>query len=127
MSFHLYLAEDGEGARREARAYIEDYVAKMLDSIEAWNTRQSDQYKGYEQLAGLMREITYERVLAETKAFIGDPDEVAAQVKLIRGYYGEVEPSLQLNFGNMPHASARRSLELFAKHVMPHFAVSAGS
>jgi len=121
MSFHLYVAEDGEVARREARAYIEDYVAKLIDSAEAWSGRRSEQYKGYEQLANLMREITYERVLAETKAFIGDPGEVAQQVGLIREYYGEVEPSLQVNFGNMPQDRAQRSVRLFAEHVMPRF------
>jgi alkanesulfonate monooxygenase SsuD/methylene tetrahydromethanopterin reductase-like flavin-dependent oxidoreductase (luciferase family) len=121
MSFHLYLAEDGQQARREARAPMEDYVAKFIASAEAWSTRQTDQYKGYEGLAQQLREITYDRVLAETKAFVGAPDEVAAQVELIRGYYGEVEPSFQVSFGNMPHQAALRSVNLFAQHVLPRF------
>jgi natural product biosynthesis luciferase-like monooxygenase protein len=122
MSFHLYLAEDGDHARREARTYMDDYVAKFVASAEAWAGRQTDQYRGYEQLADMLRSITYDRVLAETKAFIGSPVEVCTQLEQIVGYYGEVEPSLQVTFGNMPHAAARRSLELFAERVMPRFA-----
>ena len=93
-----------------------------MASAEAWSGRQTDQYRGYEQLADMLRSITYDRVLAETKAFIGSPDEVCAQLEQILEYYGEVEPSLQLTFGNRPHAAARRSLELFAERVMPRFA-----
>ena len=100
-------------------------MAKLIDSVEAWSDRRSDQYKGYEQLASLMREITYERVLAETKAFIGDPGEVVEQVNLIRQYYGEVEPSLQVNFGNMPQDRAQRSVKLFAERVMPRVQAAA--
>ena len=124
MSFHLYVAEDGELARREARTHMQDYIAKFLLSAEAWSTRKTDQYKGYEQLAQMLRDLTYERILAETRAFIGDPDEVAGQIELIRGYYGEVEPSLQVTFGNMPERCARRSLDLFARFVMPRFQAS---
>ena len=109
---------------------MENYVDKFVASAEAWGTRKTDQYKGYEQLAQMLREITYDRVLAETKAMIGDPDEVAGQIDLIRGYYGDVEPSFQITFGNMPHQAAQRSLELFAEHVMPRYrepaAVTAG-
>jgi alkanesulfonate monooxygenase SsuD/methylene tetrahydromethanopterin reductase-like flavin-dependent oxidoreductase (luciferase family) len=121
MSFHLYLAEDGDQAREEAREYLDDYVAKFLLAAEAWNGRRTAQYRGYEQLTALLRSISYERVLAETKAFVGSPDEVTAQLELIRGYYGEVEPSLQVNHGNMPPERAHRSLELFGREVMPRF------
>ena len=121
MSFHLYMAEDGELARREARTHMQDYIAKFLLSAEAWSTRKTDQYKGYEQLAQMLRDLTYERILSETRAFIGDPDDVADQIELIRGYYGEIEPSLQVTFGKMPELCARRSLDLFARHVMPRF------
>ena len=121
MSFHAYVCEDGAQARREARAYMDDYLAKFIQAAAGWNTRVSDQYRGYEKTVEQLRAITYERVLADTKAFIGDPDEVAAQVRLIRDYYGAVEPSMQITFGNMPYERALRTLELFAQHVMPRF------
>ena len=60
-------------------------------------------------------------MLAETRALIGDPEEVARQLTYICDTFGEVYPSFQVNFGMMEKAKARRSIELFAKHVMPHF------
>jgi alkanesulfonate monooxygenase SsuD/methylene tetrahydromethanopterin reductase-like flavin-dependent oxidoreductase (luciferase family) len=68
-----------------------------------------------------LNDITYERVLDETRALIGDPDDVARQLTYIRDTFGEVYPSFQINFGMMDKAKARRSVELFARHVMPRF------
>ena len=119
MSFHLYVAEDGATARREAKAPMEEYIRLFKQSATAWIGRTSAQYKGYEQLVNLLDAITYDRVLAETRAFIGDPVEVAAQVRAIVAQFGPVEPSLQVLFGNISEAAARRSVDLFAAEVMP--------
>ena len=69
----------------------------------------------------MLNDITYERVLAETRAVIGDPDDVAEQLTYIRNTFGEVYPTFQINFGMMERARARRTIELFAEHVMPEF------
>jgi natural product biosynthesis luciferase-like monooxygenase protein len=122
MSFHLYVAEDGAIARREAKAPMEEYIRLFKQSATAWIGRTSAQYKGYEQLVNLLDAITYDRVLAETRAFIGDPIEVAAQVRTIISQFGSVEPSLQMLFGNISEGAARHSLDLFAAEVMPRLA-----
>jgi hypothetical protein len=122
MSFHLYVAEDGATARREARAPMEEYLRLFKQSAVTWNRRTSDQYKGYEQLESLLDAITYDRVLAETRAFIGDPIEVATQVRSTVEQFGPVEPSLQILYGDISEAAARRSLDLFATEVIPRLA-----
>lgn len=119
MSFHLYVAEDGAAARREAKAPMEEYIRLFKQSATAWLGRTSGQYKGYEQLVNILNAITYDRVLAETRAFIGDPVEVVAQVRAIIAQFGPVEPSLQVMYGDISEAAAHRSLELFATEVMP--------
>jgi natural product biosynthesis luciferase-like monooxygenase protein len=119
MSFHLYVAEDGVTARREAQAPMEEYIRLFRQSATAWIGRTSGQYKGYERLVNILDAITYERVLAESRALIGDPVEVAAQMRMLIAQFGPVEPSLQVMFGDIPEAAARRSLELFAAEVMP--------
>ena len=48
-------------------------------------------------------------------------EDVAKQLTYIRDTFGEVYPSFQINFGMMEKVKARRSIELFAKHVMPQF------
>ena len=122
MSFHLYVAEDGATARREARGPMEEYIRLFKESSLAWRGRTSSQYQGYEKLEALLEAITYDRVLAETRAFIGDPIEVVAQIRSIVAQFGVVEPSLQIMYGNISAAAARRSLELFASEVMPRLA-----
>jgi alkanesulfonate monooxygenase SsuD/methylene tetrahydromethanopterin reductase-like flavin-dependent oxidoreductase (luciferase family) len=122
MSFHLYVAEDGATARREARAPMEEYIRLFKQSAVTWHGRRSDQYRGYERLESLLDTITYDRVLTETRAFIGDPVEVAAQVRATVERFGPVEPSLQILYGDISEAAARRSLELFAAEVIPRLA-----
>jgi natural product biosynthesis luciferase-like monooxygenase protein len=119
MSFHLYVAEDGAIARHEAKAPIDEYMRVFKESATAWRGRTSKQYQGYEKLYDLLDSMTYDRVVAEGRAFIGDPVEVANQVREVVKRFGPVEPSLQVMFGDISEAAARRSLELFAAEVMP--------
>ena len=60
-------------------------------------------------------------MLDETRAIIGDPDDAARQLTYIRETFGDVYPTFQIDFGMMEKAKARRSLEIFAHHVMPRF------
>jgi alkanesulfonate monooxygenase SsuD/methylene tetrahydromethanopterin reductase-like flavin-dependent oxidoreductase (luciferase family) len=124
LSFHCYVAEDGEQARREARHYFEDYTTKLLHATGAWSSRKVDQYPGYENIVRAIHANSYEQVLRRTMALIGSPEEVAQQIELIRSWYGEHEQALQFNFGNMPFERSRRSLELFAERVLPRFATA---
>jgi alkanesulfonate monooxygenase SsuD/methylene tetrahydromethanopterin reductase-like flavin-dependent oxidoreductase (luciferase family) len=121
MVLHLFVAPTRQAAREECRPYMEQYLRNFRASAKAWTGRQSGQYKPYSALEQMLEEITFDRVLAETRALIGDPDDVARQLEYIRQTFGEVYPTFQVNFGMMEKGLARRSLELFARHVMPHF------
>ena len=121
MVLHLFVAPTRAEAREECRPYMEQYLRNFRGSARAWSGRQSGQYKQYSALEQMLNDITYERVLAETRAIIGDPEDVARQLGYIRETFGDVYPSFQINFGMMERAKARRSIELFARHVMPHF------
>ncbi len=121
LVLHLYVAESSKEARQECRPYMEQYLCTFRASARAWTGRQSGQYKQYSELEQLLNELSYERVLNETRALIGDPDDVIKQLTYIRDTFGAVYPSFQINFGMMEKEKARRSIELFAKHVMPKF------
>lgn len=121
MVLHLYVAPTRTEAREECRPYMEQYLRNFRASAKSWTGRQSGQYKPYSALEQMLNDITYERVLDETRAIIGDPDDCIRQLEYIRATFGEVYPTLQINFGMMEKARARRSLELFAEHVMPRF------
>jgi alkanesulfonate monooxygenase SsuD/methylene tetrahydromethanopterin reductase-like flavin-dependent oxidoreductase (luciferase family) len=121
MVLHLYVASTAREAREEARPYMERYLRNFRASARAWTGRQSGQYKAYSGLEQMLEEITYERVLAETRAIIGDPGDAARQIQYVRDTFGEVHASFQINFGVMEEPRARRSIELFARDVMPRF------
>jgi hypothetical protein len=40
----------------------------------------------------------------------------------MRELFGEHEPSLQVTYGGVTDAEAFRTLDLFARHIMPAFA-----
>jgi alkanesulfonate monooxygenase SsuD/methylene tetrahydromethanopterin reductase-like flavin-dependent oxidoreductase (luciferase family) len=65
---------------------------------------------------------TPEKIVEQGGAFVGTPDDVVEQVKRCRdAFAGDIEPSMQINFGGSKDAEAFRTLELLASRVMPHF------
>jgi alkanesulfonate monooxygenase SsuD/methylene tetrahydromethanopterin reductase-like flavin-dependent oxidoreductase (luciferase family) len=91
------------------------------ESAAAWRGRASSNHTGYDAVMNELDRMTFDRAVRETRAFVGRPDTVALQLESILDRFGEVEPSLQLLYGNMPHVMAERSLRLFAQEVMPRF------
>lgn len=120
MVFHLYVAENGAKAREEARIHLERYLATFYDSVKFWAGRSSSAYAGYENLVNAVKGMTYDRILSEGRALIGDPDEVADQIRALEGRFGRLdELSLQVNYGYMDGEKASRSVRLFSEKVIP--------
>jgi alkanesulfonate monooxygenase SsuD/methylene tetrahydromethanopterin reductase-like flavin-dependent oxidoreductase (luciferase family) len=119
MALHLYMAESTAVARGEARPYVEQYMAVFQESAAAWTGRQSNQYRGYEQMQERLQALTYDRVLAEGRALIGDPADVLDQLRRMHQLFGPVQPEMQVMFGDMELPEARRSVELFGREVLP--------
>jgi alkanesulfonate monooxygenase SsuD/methylene tetrahydromethanopterin reductase-like flavin-dependent oxidoreductase (luciferase family) len=119
MALHLYMAESTDSARREARPYVEQYMAIFQDSAAAWTGRQSSQYRGYELMQERLQALTYERILAEGRALIGDSSAVLDQLRQLHQLFGPIQPEMQVMFGDMECAHARRSVELFGRKVLP--------
>jgi alkanesulfonate monooxygenase SsuD/methylene tetrahydromethanopterin reductase-like flavin-dependent oxidoreductase (luciferase family) len=119
MALHLYMAKVADDARREARPYIEQYMAVFQECAASWSGRQSSQYRGYELMQERLRALTYDRVLAEGRALIGDPSVVFDQIHQLQQMFGPVQPEMQVMFGDMEFVKARRSVELFGREVLP--------
>lgn len=119
LVMHLYVAPTLEQARSEARGYIEQYVATFHDAANAWNKRASAQYKGYEALQERLEEITFDRVIQDTRAIIGDPAAAVEQTRFLAEQFGDVNFSFQMTFGMMPMERSFRTMRLFAEHCMP--------
>jgi alkanesulfonate monooxygenase SsuD/methylene tetrahydromethanopterin reductase-like flavin-dependent oxidoreductase (luciferase family) len=119
LILHLYLAEEDATARREAQAYTERYIKTVRQAAEPWIGRHEPQYAAYSQLCDLLDAMTYERVLKETRAIIGDPARALDQIQSIFESFGPVSPNFQMMFGGATFDQSVRTLRLFAEKVRP--------
>jgi alkanesulfonate monooxygenase SsuD/methylene tetrahydromethanopterin reductase-like flavin-dependent oxidoreductase (luciferase family) len=119
MSMHLHVADTDERAVAEATEPMALYIQVFRESAAAWAGRSSKDYLGYEQVIGELDTMTIDRVLREDRGFIGSPATVLQQVRKNLDYFGDMEPSLSILWGNMSYEASEHSLRLFAEEVMP--------
>lgn len=118
----VYVAETDEQAEAEAKPSGLHY------SREAGSTWQGeevsdgglpDNYDHWRTLAARTARLEWPD-LFENRSLMGSPETVGAKVAQLQSS-GVDELIVFSSFGGMPHAQTCRSLELFAKHVMPEF------
>jgi alkanesulfonate monooxygenase SsuD/methylene tetrahydromethanopterin reductase-like flavin-dependent oxidoreductase (luciferase family) len=126
LAFHMLCAEDGEKARAMASPLLDAYLRSLVDAAGDWlDGRVSADYPGYDRMIAKLREASAAELIAGDAAWVGTPDEIAAQIARTREEFGAYEhASLQVNFNMMPLQEARASLRLFAEEVMPRFTAS---
>ena len=119
---YFYVAETEEQAHRDAR----EALNWTLD-INTWRrefTVGSEVYENIEDYRNRRTEFppSYE-YLAEHRAFIGTPDQCAARIQAVYDagvrYFG-----CNFAFGGLDQKKQLRSMELFAREVMPRFSDS---
>jgi alkanesulfonate monooxygenase SsuD/methylene tetrahydromethanopterin reductase-like flavin-dependent oxidoreductase (luciferase family) len=116
-----YVAEKSDEARRGFERICKRYLETFGDAVQSWKGRNESDYPGYDKMVASILATTPDKIVAQGGAFVGSPDEVAAQVKQCIDSFGPIEPSMQLNFGGSSDAEAFRTLELLATKVFPRF------
>jgi len=121
VSRHIYVAPTDAQAQAEARdaeMWYQEALRRFLipDNIERVHPLLQP---GFRTLAERMGKITWEQLVAETLA-IGSPDTVATKLEEMQRL-GVGEVLCWMNFGGLPQARVRRSMEMFAREVMPRF------
>jgi len=121
VSRHIYVAPtDAEALEeaREAELWYQEALRRFLipDRIDDLHPLLQPQFRAMEER---LAKITWEQLVAETVAF-GSPDTVADRIDQLRRL-GVGEVLCWMNFGGLPQARVRRSMELFAREVMPRF------
>jgi alkanesulfonate monooxygenase SsuD/methylene tetrahydromethanopterin reductase-like flavin-dependent oxidoreductase (luciferase family) len=116
---YFYVAETEEQAIKdtmEALTWVLDMLQwrAMFTQGSEVNHRLEDWRKARTELPVSLDHI-YEK-----RAFIGTPEQCIARIRALEdegiGYFG-----CNFAFGNMAHSKVLRSMQLFAKEVMPHF------
>ena len=120
-SLHCYVAETRAKAIEGVRPRVERYVEVFGEAVGSWANHQTAQYPGYAKMVESIAQTTIESMLAGRQALIGSPEDVVEQLAYQVEAFGEIEPSMQVNFGGIGEEEAIRTLELFADRVMPKF------
>ena len=117
---YFYVAETEEQARRDSEAAM-----NWTMDVNQWRRTYTGGSEVYDSLEEFRRTRTeyppsYD-YLFQHRAFIGDPDQIIAKIKALQdvgiGYFG-----CNFSFGGMPQDKVLKSMELFARRVMPEFA-----
>jgi natural product biosynthesis luciferase-like monooxygenase protein len=118
----VYLAETNEAARVEVEPYIMRYIRTLTEAVAAGGeASQAEDYKHYRQHKSRLESLTFDQLFNDDSIAFGDPDKCASRIRYLQQELGMTYFKILINFGGMPHHRVVRSLELFAKHVMPQF------
>jgi alkanesulfonate monooxygenase SsuD/methylene tetrahydromethanopterin reductase-like flavin-dependent oxidoreductase (luciferase family) len=121
VSRQIYVADTDARALEEAKAaelwYQESFRRFVIpERIEdAHPTLQP----AFRAMAERLGKVTWEGLVGETLAF-GSPDTVARHIEYMHSI-GVGQVLCWMNFGGLPQDKVRRSMELFAREVMPRF------
>jgi alkanesulfonate monooxygenase SsuD/methylene tetrahydromethanopterin reductase-like flavin-dependent oxidoreductase (luciferase family) len=121
VSRHIYVAPTDAQAQAEARdaeMWYQEALRRFLipDDIDRVHPLLQP---GFRAVAERMAHVSWDDLVAETLA-VGSPDTVARKIEQMRDL-GVGEVLCWMNFGGLPQSRVRRSMELFAREVLPHF------
>jgi alkanesulfonate monooxygenase SsuD/methylene tetrahydromethanopterin reductase-like flavin-dependent oxidoreductase (luciferase family) len=121
LAFHMFADPDPARARRVAGHHVEQYFKSLMMAVEGMD-KESRDYPGYEHHQEQFKKLNIDNLIANCAAWVGSPAEIREQ---IQRYYDAVDgfdfAALQVNFHTLPFDEAMRSVQLFAREVMPHF------
>ena len=116
----VYLEEDERAAReypRQSLTWVRDLAGyrrtltrgdEINVDLDHWRRTRATEPASYES------EL-------ETTAYFGTPEQCAQRITALRDEHGIGYFGASMSFGSMEHSRVLRSMELFAKEVMPRF------
>jgi alkanesulfonate monooxygenase SsuD/methylene tetrahydromethanopterin reductase-like flavin-dependent oxidoreductase (luciferase family) len=120
-AYHLSVAETDAEAHALGREYFTRYWKFFagLDQKVAWKSSDYKEYKG--GLSKLFGNASYEDLDQGDCVIFGTPERCTRRLQRAEKDFGLTYAIFEINFGGFPHKEAMKSLEMFAKYVMPNF------
>lgn len=119
-SLPLVIAETDALAEEIAETYLRRYLDVWAQAVGPWDRRQSSAYRGYSGFGWMLRNLPPSKLYTDGGAIVGSPDTVIDRIRAFNDHVGGVDQILwQVDFGAMPLAKARATLELFCDKVLP--------
>lgn len=114
----VYVAEDPVQLRRELEPTIQHFLQTVAAVFASAGALPEGRPK---EAMERFRRLTYEQV-CEAMAIFATPDACVERLKQLQQDFGMGRVICWFNLGGLvPHGHVMRSMELFAKKVMPHF------
>ena len=125
----VYVAETHEQAHREARQHVEMLFHKLLKQgveivLPPGYMSESSLRGILAGRAGAFAGLSYEDLVDNDMVIVGSPESVTDQVVRLRDELGFGQIMALMCIADMPHYRVLRTMELFAKEVIPHFRAS---
>lgn len=122
LALWTYVAETEEEARAGAEQYMVEYSDSALRHYELRGDHLKS-VKGYETYGAVQEALSADaspflRGFFDTHPW-GTPDQTIARASELAEQFGTDELMFIFKYGSMPIDKARRSMELFAREVMP--------
>lgn len=124
LAFHMFCDPDRDRAIEIARKPFEHYLASIVDAASQWTGgTESKDYPNYAKIVAQLKQETFESQMRNRSIWIGSPADIRESVAYWQDAAGGFDiASMQVNFHNIARDVAERSMRLFAREVIPHFA-----
>ena len=120
LAFPVHVAESREQARRECEVSLKNFFRAAGERLRPLGEANIKSYEAFQRLVGGLDRVTYETV--EKMGVFGDPAYCAERVRTLRDQFHMDEFIGYFNQGGLVEpATVRRSMELFAREVIPQF------
>ena len=120
LAFPVHVAASRTQARQECEESLMSFFKAAGELVKPLASAPIKSYEKYEKLRDRLTQTTFESIDREIGVF-GDPDYCVERIQTLRQQFPMEEFICYFNRGGLiDHATVRRSMELFAKKVMPH-------
>jgi len=119
LAFPVHVAEGRAQARRECEPSLMHFFSMAGELIKPLADAPIKTYEAYQQLQARIKQASYEGIDRNFGVF-GDPDYCVERIQAFQREFQMEEFIGYFNQGGLiDHATVRRSMELFAREVIP--------
>jgi alkanesulfonate monooxygenase SsuD/methylene tetrahydromethanopterin reductase-like flavin-dependent oxidoreductase (luciferase family) len=119
LMFSVHVSDSREQARRECEASLKNFFRAAGERLRPLGETAVKGYEAFQQAVAKLERATYEKV--ERMSVFGDPAYCRERVRALREEFGMDEFIGYFNQGGLVDSMVvRRSMELFAREVIPY-------
>jgi alkanesulfonate monooxygenase SsuD/methylene tetrahydromethanopterin reductase-like flavin-dependent oxidoreductase (luciferase family) len=118
LMFTVHVSDSRAKAREECEASLMNFFRAAGERLRPLGEKTIKSYEAFQQAVAKLERATYEKI--ERMSVFGDPDYCVERIRALQQEFGMDEFIGYFNQGGLvDHAIVKRSMELFAKEVMP--------